>query len=68
MLALERCWLCSEDHLTASSTQCDCGSRALVSLASILNRQPVAQQLYEHESYQGICSSLPTIQRLMEEN
>jgi len=38
LIELSRSFLCANDHITASAVQCDCGSRALVSLAGILNR------------------------------
>jgi hypothetical protein len=68
VIEVRKAFLCGNDHLGVNSRVCDCGCSNLLPLASILNRQPVAQQLYEHDRYEGICSSLPTIQRLMEEN
>jgi len=38
LIPLERAYLCGNDHIGNSAVQCDCGSRALLSLSAVLNR------------------------------
>jgi hypothetical protein len=38
LIELRHSYLCGNDHITASAVQCDCGSRALLSLSAVLNR------------------------------
>lgn len=67
MISLQNAWLCGNDHLTESAVQCDCGSRNLVSLARILNREPLLVVALDDLPYNGLCCELPTIERLFAE-
>ena len=38
LIPLQFAYLCGNDHVTSNSVECECGSRSLVSLAKILDR------------------------------
>lgn len=69
-ILLSKAFLCpgnGEDdggaHITDNTCCCDCGNSNLASLARILDREQVAEA-FLGKTYTGICTDLPSIQKL----
>lgn len=45
-IPISSAYICGNDHVTSESRQCDCGSRNLVNLGKILDRES-ADKLFE---------------------
>ena len=52
LIPIQFAFLCANDHVTSNSVECECGSRALASLAKILNRDTTDRA----EEYVTLCA------------
>lgn len=49
-MKLDTAYLCADcENVTESALQCECGSRAVASIARMLNREPAPSPLRSHE-------------------
>ena len=55
MIAIDHGFLCGNDHLTDDPRQCPCGSKNLISLWGILNRDTTDREA----EYVGLLCELP---------
>jgi hypothetical protein len=65
---LSNAFLCGNDHITSSAMQCDCGSRALLSLSAVLNRVSADPVVLLAEEWREFLGNNEVLSRIGKEN
>jgi hypothetical protein len=53
LIELRRAFICGSDHITDSPMQCDCGSRALMPLVTVLGTVTECKKITREETEDG---------------